>query len=580
MTKFAVMASELKSLKKSIEDKKLAELKKEIIEILKKQDEKEFKKAIDYFESQELHFTHLEKSLSGKWIQKAGYGIGTVRVWKGKKYKKIAPDKWVRIFDKEGRGTNIAIGKLIAKVQKIDNVEDLMAFVQANKQRFVDENGMDLPVLDKLRAAVDAKNNGSMGSSKPAAKETSKPAETKTASSSDEKKYKKTKKMLEDTIAEIDRNIKMFDSNPSPNSLRMAKQLEKQKAERQKQLDDLESAYKKLSEKPVENTDGKYDRELVDSWKDDYKDFSTDVLKEKIEEYTKVLERAKNDNPSPDQRVAVKQNEHRLKALNELLEEKKNKPAEKTTKKTFKQEMNELYDAQDKAWEGFESGSDIKSSPENSKKFYERVKKFVDDNNIKLSQKHYDELEESNGHSFNEALELAGAYGEEKKEKALAKNREYSQKYKGQILDLSMIDEFKESDDDNNTYWIQDSRGNRLTNEDAKKRIQSNLSKIIELESGDEPRKDMKIRDLKLDNEYLKERLNPDDRKEFVSKVKKSLFDGFLGLELLEEDINDEEKDKEEESLWNDYSAEEPDDFNSIELQVREAMNRHYSNCL
>ena len=249
-----VKASEFKNVCKAVNDRKLAELKKEIIEILKKQDEKDVKKAIDYFNSQEEHYTHLEKSLiSGKWIQKAGYGVGTVRIWKGKKYKKIAPGKWARVFDKEGRGTNIAIGKLIARVQKIDNVEDLMAFVMQNKQRFVDENGIDLPVLDKLRAAVDAKNNSDMGS--------------------------------------------------------------------------------KTTSKPAEKTDGKYDKELVDSWKDDYKDFSTDALKEKIEEYTKVLERAKNDNPSPDQRVAVKQNEHRLKALNELLEEKKNKPAEKKTKK-------------------------------------------------------------------------------------------------------------------------------------------------------------------------------------------------------------------------------------------------------
>ena len=245
-----VKASEFKNVCKAVNDRKLAELKKEIIEILKKQDEKDVKKAIDYFNSQEEHYTHLEKSLiSGKWIQKAGYGVGTVRIWKGKKYKKIAPGKWARVFDKEGRGTNIAIGKLIARVQKIDNVEDLMAFVMQNKQRFVDENGIDLPVLDKLRAAVDAKNNGGMGS--------------------------------------------------------------------------------KTTSKPAEKTDEKYDKELVDSWKDDYKNFSTDALKEKIEEYTKVLERAKNDNPSPDQRVAVKQNEHRLKALNELLEEKKNKPAEK-----------------------------------------------------------------------------------------------------------------------------------------------------------------------------------------------------------------------------------------------------------
>ena len=160
-----VKRSELKNVCKAVNDRKLAELKKEIIEILKKQDEKDFKKATDYLNSQEEHFTHLEKSLSGKWIEKAGYGIGTVRVWKGKKYKKIAPDKWVRVFDKEGRGTNIAIGKLIAKVQKIDNVEDLMAFVMANKQRFVDENGVDLPVLDKLRAAVGVKNENLSGES-------------------------------------------------------------------------------------------------------------------------------------------------------------------------------------------------------------------------------------------------------------------------------------------------------------------------------------------------------------------------------------------------------------------------------
>ena len=167
--KFAIMASELKSLKKSMEDRKLAELKKEIIEILKKQDEKDFKKAIDYFESQELHFTHLEKSLvSGKWIEKAGYGVGTVRIWKGKKYKKIAPGKWARVFDKESKGANVSIGRLIAEVDKIQSIEKLYEFAMAHKQRFVDDNGIDLPILDKLRAKVDSKNeelsNGNVGS--------------------------------------------------------------------------------------------------------------------------------------------------------------------------------------------------------------------------------------------------------------------------------------------------------------------------------------------------------------------------------------------------------------------------------
>lgn len=289
MAKFVIKASEFKNVCKAVNDRKLAELKNEIIEILKKQEEREVKKAVEFFEAQEAHYTHLEKStLSGKWVEKAGYGVGTVRVWKGKKYKKIAPGKWARMYEKEGRGTNIAIGKLIAKVQNIDNVEDLMAFVQANKQRFVDENGMDLPVLDKLRAAVDARNDnvGSKGTSKPAEK-----------------------------------------------------------------------------------------------------------------------------------------------------------------KDTFEEEMNRLNDAQEAAWEGFESGSEIKATPENSKKFYDKVKKFVDENNIKLTKKHHDEIEEMNGHSFNEALALAGAYGEEEKKKALEWNKETNKKYKGAALDLSQIDEFKESEE-------------------------------------------------------------------------------------------------------------------------------------
>ena len=231
MARFLVKASEFKNVCKAVNDRKLAELKKEIIEILKKQDEKDVKKAIEYFNSQEEHYTHLEKSLiSGKWIQKAGYGVGTVRIWKGKKYKKIAPGKWARVFDKEGRGTNIAIGKLIARVQKIDNVEDLMAFVMQNKQRFVDENGIDLPVLDKLRAAVDAKNNDSMGS-----KGTSKPAESK----------KESKEDLEAALKEVE------DAIDNAGDYDDIEELEKER----KQI------LKKLGKKPAENTGKKEESE-------------------------------------------------------------------------------------------------------------------------------------------------------------------------------------------------------------------------------------------------------------------------------------------------------------------------------
>lgn len=152
---FLIKKSVAKEILKSLGKNKLEELKREVIEILKKQDEKEYKKALSQFENEEKNMSCLEKSNSGEWIEKAGYGIGTVRVWKGKKYKKIAPGKWARMYEKEGRGTNIAVGHLIAKVKKIDDVEELMNFVMQNKQRFQDENGMDLPILDKIRAEVD-----------------------------------------------------------------------------------------------------------------------------------------------------------------------------------------------------------------------------------------------------------------------------------------------------------------------------------------------------------------------------------------------------------------------------------------
>lgn len=355
MVKFVIKASEFKNVCKAVNDRKLAELKKEIIEILKKQEEREVKKAVEFFEAQEAHYTHLEKStLSGKWVEKAGYGIGTVRVWKGRKYKKIAPGKWARVYEKEGRGANVAVGRLIAQVNKIDNVEDLMNFAMMHKQRFVDENGMDLPILDKLRAAIDAKN-GTVES-----KGTSKPA---------------------DKVSKIDQAVSDLQT-----------------------LDWSES-------------DGSDVKDIVNRY------FKTDKEKAKFADYVK--------NES-------KFNQFQKDMLAEAVSGEK--------KDTFEDEMNRLNDAQEAAWEGFESGSEIKATPENSKKFYDKVKKFVDENNIKLTKKHHDEIAENNGHSFNEALALAGAYGEEEKKKALEWNKETNKKYKGAALDLSQIDEFKETE--------------------------------------------------------------------------------------------------------------------------------------
>lgn len=62
------------------------------------------------------------------------------------------------------------------------------------------------------------------------------------------------------------------------------------------------------------------------------------------------------------------------------------------------------------------------------------------------------------------------------------------------------------------SYWIQDPNGNRMTNGDAKQRIETNRKEIERLKTSGEPRADMKIRELKNMNEHLIERLDPKDR--------------------------------------------------------------------
>ena len=61
-------------------------------------------------------------------------------------------------------------------------------------------------------------------------------------------------------------------------------------------------------------------------------------------------------------------------------------------------------------------------------------------------------------------------------------------------------------------------------------------------------------------------------------KVQKSFFDDFVMDMYIDEDEEIEDAIKTDESLFNDYTAEQPELFNSTELMVSEAFNR--CNCL
>ena len=607
MARFLVKASEFKNVCKAVNDRKLAELKKEIIEILKKQDENEVKKAIDYFNSQELHYTHLEKSLvSGKWIEKAGYGIGTVRIWKGKKYKKIAPDKWVRVFDKEGRGTNIAIGKLIAKVNKIDNVEDLMAFVMANKQRFVDENGMDLPVLDKLRAAVDARN-GNVGS-----KETSK-IENTTLKYDDNGKIKEAESTLIEP-SKTARNFKYNKDKLSIDELKDAKnEIDSYIQKLNKEISSLEKIKKenadKLTDNAKANIDGNiaYSKNIINAYTKDKEDCEKllEEKKNKLAEKKNVGQKmADKEDEAFEQSEKDAQKKYGNMTIEELKEEvKKYKGVNKYSPEA--DEARKVYDIlnQKLEEEKRQNRSEAMKGNKNARKFgtdWEEKRKEIQG---KLTE-NTDKLLEDNDNAKDAYEKLQNHLNKRKADAELYR------KYLGNQEEPEDVKDFRKWCDD-----VIEQYRKEVTNTPSKEIISkweetaknTPTEKLEEVYNGKQkvdytnyyenyidstiintfakdkdlifPQPYTMLKDIatrKFDNsdkirlEIIKKEL--ESRK---NKMEKSLFDDFIVDVFAADDEKELEKELYAgETEYNDYSAEQPELFNSTAMKVREALDR------
>ena len=532
MAKFMIKASELKNVCKAVNDRKLADLKKEIIEILKKQDEKDFKKATDYLNSQEEHFTHLEKSLSGKWIEKAGYGIGTVRVWKGKKYKKIAPNKWVRVFDKEGRGTNVSIGKLISKVQKCKSVEELMALAMANKSRFVDENGNDLPILDKLRAEIDIKNEKLSGESS---------------------SY--TYGVGEDVSREKN---KIFEGK---------EKITKEEA-------DLHKVARKFSQMPT--TELKQRKAKLERWIENKTRNKRDSLNNAIfrESYQKELDAI---NAVLDKRSPVKAE----KTIEDKIKENPDYPFKPKTEKeraeraSFEKDRDEFIERMDKIREENKKKAE-KKTVDYSKMSEDELKELTSKLHDKLKEKDYDEVDEEmeqinaigkqqaiNFYKTKEKHTLQHVEGADQKKKMIADSKaitekELARKEKQKAKETNiakknnLVDEIKElkhkilafeqlakeiedepaEKEEPKTYWIQNRNGVRLTNDNAKQRIKDSFEqikaheKLLEdsIKNEDKPTEISARTTINLEYEKAKDlydKLNSEDRKEFESEFEK-----------------------------------------------------------
>ena len=129
-----------------MKDKKFAYFQQKILEHLERLEAKELRS--------------IKKSLrEAETLVKAGLPIGTIRTWKGKKFIKIAPNKWKPKYDGESRGAKLAIAALKKKAANCTDSKQLMQLVLENRSRFSDESGRPLPFVQELSDYVSELND-------------------------------------------------------------------------------------------------------------------------------------------------------------------------------------------------------------------------------------------------------------------------------------------------------------------------------------------------------------------------------------------------------------------------------------
>lgn len=132
-------------------DEKLEYFKKKILAHLDDLEQKE------NAEKKELKKSLLAFEMTS--IEKAGYPVGTIREWKGKKYIKVAPGKWKPKYDSHSRGAKMAIAALKKKIDACTDSEELMQIILENRDRFSDENGRPLPFVKELSDYIFGRND-------------------------------------------------------------------------------------------------------------------------------------------------------------------------------------------------------------------------------------------------------------------------------------------------------------------------------------------------------------------------------------------------------------------------------------
>jgi hypothetical protein len=106
-------------------------------------------------------------------MEKGGKGlaVGTVREWKGKKFKKIAPGKWRPVYESETRGAKMAIAAIKRKIAAAPDARIMMQIILENRDRFSDKNGQPLPFVQELSKYISSRGDALEGKNTPGKQE-------------------------------------------------------------------------------------------------------------------------------------------------------------------------------------------------------------------------------------------------------------------------------------------------------------------------------------------------------------------------------------------------------------------------
>ncbi|MGL4981254.1 MAG: hypothetical protein ACRC4W_00090, partial [Treponemataceae bacterium] len=179
------------SVNKSLDDK-FSLFKKKIMDHLNSIDDDEYVTDSDIQKGEKINKSFFVLSGSKLMVKKSGYPIGTIRERKdGKKYIKIAPNKWRAKYDNNSKGAKLAIAAIKKQADKCNTSGELMKLVLEHKDRFSDNNGNPLPFVQELSSYVSNLNDSIELN---AGKEKNIPKEKNNTESENETKKEETKK--------------------------------------------------------------------------------------------------------------------------------------------------------------------------------------------------------------------------------------------------------------------------------------------------------------------------------------------------------------------------------------------------